>query len=104
MTDAISEVYSDTTSTFLHHGLYLFRYLDIKDDGSDFQCICIRGTEVVFITKETREVLNFEDYSGVRPYVIKYFPMLHPTAVDIAIKNFTETTMILKNKAKKVKQ
>lgn len=72
---------------FLHQGIYAFRYIDIQQD--DFEIVCIRGMELIFITKETRHVQSFSSYQEIHPIVLKYFPMIDPHEVALTVENFS---------------
>lgn len=97
----VHAVYSNPRSGHLHLGIYCFRYLDIQDD--DFEAVCVRGTELVFITKETRKVQPFGSYEKIKPILLKYFPMINPEEVELAVKNFSipfEDALKMSSKAK----
>jgi len=84
----VEAVLKDLSSTFLHRGLYLFRYLSIGED--DFEAITIYGKDVIKITKETTTVIeSYSSYMDMAPAVLKYFPMISQDDVKIALEHFS---------------
>lgn len=49
--EPIAAVYTNPHSVFLHQGIYAFRYLSINEDDDDYKAVCIRGKELIRITK-----------------------------------------------------
>ncbi|CAL8071752.1 unnamed protein product [Orchesella dallaii] len=80
-------IYSNPRSVFLHQGIYCFRYLDITED--DFEMVCVRGKELIFITKETRTAQSFSSYAELKPSLLKYFPMISTNDVELTVKHFS---------------
>jgi len=87
MRKRMASVFLDIRSVFLHQGMYVFRYLYINS-SDDFKIVCIRGTEVTFITKETRDSIVLKNYDQVRPYLHQYFPMIDKEQIEKSIENF----------------
>lgn len=85
--DPVHYVYSNPRSVYLHQGLYCFRYLNIAED--DFQIVCVRGTDLMFITKETRHIQSFGSYEQLKPSLYKYFPMIFPEDIELTVKHFS---------------
>lgn len=84
---SVHAVYSNPRSVYLHQGLYCHRYQDISKD--DFSIVCIRGTDLMFITKETRHVQTFKSYQDIRPSLLKYFPMVSTEDIDLSVKHYS---------------
>jgi len=80
-------VYRDLTSTFLHRGIYCFRYISIGPD--DFQAVCIFGTQLIHFTKETRTVKQYSNYKEMEPLIQEHFPMICPLETGNAVNIFS---------------
>lgn len=87
--EAWGEVYGQPSTSAFHSTFYLYRYLNIEPDDSDFKIVCIRGKELVLITRETRQVESVGNFEDVRPWISEYFPMIPSYQVDMAMKNFS---------------
>lgn len=68
---------------------YCFRYLKFDEDDNDFEIVCARGKDLIFITRETRQVQNFSTYEEMKPSLLKYFPMINPVDIELALKHFS---------------
>jgi len=80
-------VYRDLNSTFLHRGIYCFRYISIGPD--DFQAVCIFGTQLIHFTKETRTIQQYSNYKEMEPLIHEYFPMICPLQTSAAVSIFS---------------
>ncbi|ODN00953.1 Arylamine N-acetyltransferase 1 [Orchesella cincta] len=83
----VHAIYSNPRSVFLHQGIYCFRYLNFTED--DFEMVCVRGKELILITKETRQVQSFSSYEELKPSLYKYFPMINTNDVELTVKHFS---------------
>ena len=91
-------IYGDPRLAPAHSTLLLYRYLHIEPDDSDFKIVCIRGKELILITRETREVESVAKFADVKPWISEYFPMIPSYQVDIAVNNFSRLESNKKNK------
>ncbi|CAG7835008.1 unnamed protein product [Allacma fusca] len=91
------QVYGEPDKSSFQSTFYIFRYVYIAPDNSDFKIACIRGKELLLITRESRTVQRFSSYEDLLPSIHEYFPQLLQHEVLQAMSNFNAIDQERKN-------